>query len=230
VSYQDIDSRIVATPEPVTGAELLNPVKGFSIASFMFRNRGLIGGLLLFPAGVAALIGRPLLHGTAVDLIGSAMGWLLFIGYLMLRFWATMYIGGRKDKQLQTSGPYSISRNPLYLGSLAYGLSIIFFLHSLSLMAAFLLVTLIYSRWVIKSEEAVLEGKFGDEFRAYCALVPRLFPSLANYHADDSVLVNMQAMKIEAKRLSRATLLPIALQLIICLRIASLWPQWFTSP
>jgi protein-S-isoprenylcysteine O-methyltransferase Ste14 len=230
VSYQDIDSGIVATPKPVSGAGLLAPVKGFSLASLMFRYRGLVGGLLLFPAGVVALIGPPILHGTAVELIGSAMGWLLFIGYLMLRLWATMYIGGRKDKHLQTAGPYSITRNPLYLGSLAYGLSIIFFLHSLTLLAAFLLVTLIYSHWVIKSEEEVLEGKFGDEFRAYCARVPRLFPSFTNYHTDDSVLVNVPAMKMEAKRLSRAALLPITLQMIICLRIASVWPQWFTSP
>jgi protein-S-isoprenylcysteine O-methyltransferase Ste14 len=202
-----------------------------AIASLIFRKRGLIGGLVLFPVGAAALVSRPLLlKGTAIEVIGAALGWLLFVCYATFRLWATLYVGGRKEQELQTTGPYSIVRNPLYFGSLAFGLSIICFLHSLSLLLAFAVLTLIYARWVIKSEESVLANKFGEEFQSYCRRVPRLLPSFSAYRAGDSVTVKLHAMKLEARRLWLAVLLPIALQLVVCLRITSHWPQWFTLP
>ena len=34
------------------------------------------------------------------------------------RLWAGLYIGGHKERELVTSGPYSCVRNSLYLGNL----------------------------------------------------------------------------------------------------------------
>ena len=82
----------------------------------------------------------------------------------------------RKDSSLATSGPYAWTRNPLYLGSFLLQLG--FGLMSGSWIAAALTVLpsfVIYPH-VIRNEEAHLLKLFPDEFRKYCAAVPRFLP------------------------------------------------------
>src|ERR1700674_3168149 len=44
-------------------------------------------------------------------------GVFLILLSILGRTWCTLYIGGRKRRELITQGPYSIVRNPLYLFS-----------------------------------------------------------------------------------------------------------------
>ena len=86
------------------------------------------------------------------------------------------FISGRKDHELVTDGPYSMTRNPLYFGSslLATGFAIM----SANEIAAALLIVpfgLIYPTVMLR-EEAHLARLFPEAFRAYKAKVPRFFP------------------------------------------------------
>ena len=79
----------------------------------------------------------------------------------------------RKNEELATSGPYSYTRNPLYLGSILIGIG--FAVAARSLWIWVLLVamfTVIYVP-VIRSEEKFLRSKFPD-FELYARRVPRL--------------------------------------------------------
>ena len=82
----------------------------------------------------------------------------------------------RKDSVLTTSGPYSWTRNPLYLGSFLLGLG--FAVMSGSWIAAALIV--IPALWiyphVIRREEAHLSRLFPDAFADYRSEVPRFIP------------------------------------------------------
>lgn len=85
--------------------------------SWIFSHRSLIGIACLLPAGLAVIFSRPwIAESSPWALAFDFAGWLLFLAYLGIRIWATLYVGGVKDKVLQTTGPYSITRNPLYLG------------------------------------------------------------------------------------------------------------------
>ena len=93
----------------------------------------------------------------------------------------------RKDATLTTSGPYAWTRNPLYLGSFLLGLG--FAVMSGSWLAAALIVLpsfVIYPN-VIDKEEAHLQRLFPDEFREYCAKVPRFFPRFRSGQASFSL-------------------------------------------
>jgi protein-S-isoprenylcysteine O-methyltransferase Ste14 len=84
----------------------------------------------------------------------------------------------RKDSTLATSGPYAITRNPLYLGSFLLQLG--FGVMSGSWIAAALTILpsfIVYPN-VIRNEEAHLSRLFPEQFRDYCARVPRFFPRL----------------------------------------------------
>lgn len=199
--------------------------------SWAYNNRGIIPLLLLLPVGIAVSFSDPIIAEESIlDIAMDTIGWLLFGLYLTFRIWATLYVGGRKDKELQTEGPYSITRNPLYVGSFCFALSAILFFKSLSLLFVFCIAWTAYLRWVIKAEERFIEQKFGEEFKKYYSRTPRLFPSLAAYRSGDSIEVKLKAIRTEAKRLWLSALLPMGAELIMHLRMASWWPHWFRLP
>lgn len=83
----------------------------------------------------------------------------------------------RKNEALATTGPYRFTRNPLYLGSaiLALGLVVAAASWLLAALALAMLVGIYLP--VIRREEQYLAQRFGAEFEAYAARVPRLWPS-----------------------------------------------------
>ena len=79
----------------------------------------------------------------------------------------------RPSSALVTDGPYRLTRNPIYIGFvLAYfGLAIM--LTSMWVLLLLVPVIAILQRGVIEREEAYLQERFGDAYRAYQARVPR---------------------------------------------------------
>lgn len=100
---------------------------------------------------------------------------------LGLDLWAllTMYrhrtniLPHRAADRLVTSGPFRFSRNPIYLGNTALlaGLAAVL-ANPFFLLAAPLNVALV-DKLAVAREEAHLEDRFKDAWRAYAARVPR---------------------------------------------------------
>lgn len=199
--------------------------------SWIFTHRSWIGGVCLIPAGLAVIFSKPWLsEGSAPALLFDLAAWLLFLAYVTMRIWSTLYVGGVKDRVLQTQGPYSITRNPLYVGGFCFALSIAFFLKSVSLVALTLLASIAYVRWVVAAEEQVLEGIFGDSYRDYKRRVPRMIPRFSLYQAEPTVEVRLRALRTEVKRLLAAAMMPFLVFCLLQFRGAPWWPHWFTLP
>lgn len=81
------------------------------------------------------------------------------------------------------NGPYSFSRNPIYLGMCMLQLAVSFFLRSF--IGFFFLIILIgFLRFfVIQNEEDYLSSKFKDEYDQYCKQVNRWFTLKKNNRA-----------------------------------------------
>ena len=81
----------------------------------------------------------------------------------------------KKNELLAMSGPYSYTRNPLYLGSILIGVG--FALAARSVWIWVLLAALFFAIYVpvIRGEEAFLRASFPD-FESYAQRVPRLLP------------------------------------------------------
>jgi protein-S-isoprenylcysteine O-methyltransferase Ste14 len=185
----------------------------------------------LASAAIVSLFGTPLLGNIGpLALLLNLAGWLLFLLYVGMRIWATLYIGGSKDRRLQTQGPYSITRNPLYLGSISFALSAACFLKSFTAIALTLAAALFYFRWVIPAEEEVLEGVFGQPFRDYKRRTPRAIPRPKLYQSNPTVEVNLRALRTEAKRLFFASMMPFILLYLLQFRRLPWWPHIFHLP
>ena len=111
----------------------------------------------------------------------SSIGWGLPIVALgeAVRVWSSGHIG--KDEWLTVDGPYSLSRNPLYLGNFFLGLGVSVMGRSPLMFLLFLAGFYFIYKPTIASEEKRLAQKFGADYAAYCARVPRFFPSLRRW-------------------------------------------------
>ena len=76
---------------------------------------------------------------------------------------------------LLTEGIYSAIRHPRYVEVLLWVLAYALFANFLALYVGFLL-TIPALLVIVRMEEAELEERFGEEWRAYAARTPRFFP------------------------------------------------------
>jgi protein-S-isoprenylcysteine O-methyltransferase Ste14 len=79
----------------------------------------------------------------------------------------------RSSTALVTDGPYRWTRNPMYLGMTFVYVGLAIAADSLAALLLLIPVVIIIKTQVIAREERYLEGKFGEEFRAYAARVRR---------------------------------------------------------
>jgi len=80
---------------------------------------------------------------------------------------------------LNTTGPYALTRNPLYLGNLGITLGLCLIAHDPLLLCIVAALFALQYRAIIAAEEGFLRERFGAEYDAWCARVPRFWPRLA---------------------------------------------------
>ena len=110
---------------------------------------------------------------------------LIFLG-VVGRLWSTLYIGGRKSSEVVTGGPYSITRNPLYVFSTIATAGVGAQIGSFTGVIGFALLCAGAFHIVILREEKFLKHALGAPYAAYMARVPRFFPKLSLYDEGDT--------------------------------------------
>jgi protein-S-isoprenylcysteine O-methyltransferase Ste14 len=149
---------------------------------FLFETSTLLGLIVLGLLGlrVDSLLGLPVLPTWPYSYFGTVP----VLGGVGLRFWAssTIFNTGKgtplytqPTKDLVTTGPYRIIRNPLYLGGFLIYLGIL--ITNPSLFLAILgLIGLPITYIGIAREEKGLERRFGEDYRRYKQVVPGWIP------------------------------------------------------
>ncbi len=117
----------------------------------------------LFPPPWPHLLGPPL---TAVGLIGLP-------AVLAFRRAGTDPRPWKPATALVTSGPFRLSRNPMYLGMTLLYLGITVWMNTPWPLFALPVILIAMNRGVIAREEAYLDRTFGEPYRAYRARVRR---------------------------------------------------------
>lgn len=119
---------------------------------------------------------RPAPVTLAIGLAIAAIG-------ILLRAWACGHL--RKSSELDVSGPYAYTRNPLYLGTfiIALGFGTASGSWWLFLLTAAYIGSIYFP--VMNVEAAVLKERLGDEYNDYSANVPLLLPRLTAWKKSD---------------------------------------------
>jgi len=125
------------------------------------------------------------------ELIGITLLFTCILG----RLWSILYSGGRKNADLVMEGPYSITRNPLYLFSIlgAVGIGLMF----ISLVLAAILggsAALVFYV-TAQGEATVLRSKFGETYDTYAHRVPFFWPNWTLYQEIQDATFNPKVLK-----------------------------------
>ncbi|MER0239129.1 isoprenylcysteine carboxylmethyltransferase family protein [Fulvimarina sp. MAC8] len=103
------------------------------------------------------------------------------LGFIVLgiagRIWCTLYIGGRKAREIVDLGPYSVSRNPLYVFSTIAAGGVGAQSGSITIAVLAAAACALAFHFVILREERFLTGEFGSNYRSYLGRVPRFWPN-----------------------------------------------------
>ena len=160
----------VATP---VIRRLLDP-----LVKFLIRRRILLSAILF-----AVVVGKDVGSGIKPrDLVNfgdlyGVLGCLLVLAGLGLRSWSAGIL--HKNSQLTTTGPYSLIRNPLYVGSflMMFGFCVLLG----NPRNVWFIVGPLLLLYVVKvrQEERLMSTLFPEQWPAYFQRTPRFFPRLA---------------------------------------------------
>jgi len=118
------------------------------------------------------------------------MGIAVAIAGAWFRTWGSAYLGANIVQSgamhtaeaapatgLLQDGPFRHMRNPLYLGTFLHTLALALLMPVSGAVFAIVMIGVLQVRLIL-AEEAFLGAKLGPPYAAYCALVPRVMPSL----------------------------------------------------
>lgn len=147
---------------------------------------------------------------------GGAHGIILGAGVIALvvaivgRAWCSLYIGGRKKSEIVDRGPYSVSRNPLYVFSFLGAFGMGAQTGSLTLAGLFTAIAVAVFLATVHREEAWLLGTFGEDYQRYRDATPRFWPRWSGWR-DETVLTVAPQYFLTTLRDGSAMLLAVPL-------------------
>ena len=160
------------------------------LGDFLFRWRSYLP-LLLLPLVVDAVArSRYPFGGHAADLAWEIGCVLISLGGFALRVYtvgvAAPGTSGRNTREqkaasLNTTGPYSVVRHPLYVANFIIVVGLALFTHAWILPPAVAVLTLAYYACIVQREEAFLRERFGAAFERWSARVPAVVPKFSGY-------------------------------------------------
>lgn len=151
-------------------------------------------------------------------------GFVFLIVAALGRMWCTVYIGGRKNRELCQAGPYGACRNPLYLFSFVGVIGACLALQHILLLIITVPVFLSYYHYVIQAEERRLQSFFGETFVEYCQTVPRFWPRWIKFTDNRDVSISMRHFSRGLGEVFWFLLAIVLIDAIELAHIAQLWP------
>lgn len=169
---------MTTAPIPPLDLSAIQRLRKVAVAVFLF---GLIGLALVSqsPGGVHSQWHQ------AMELTGYAAIVISIVG----RAWCSLYIGGRKKAEIVSRGPYSVTRNPLYVFSFIGAFGVGAQTGSVTIALLFVLASLIVFWMTVKREEAFLSAEFGDVYDRYAARTPRFIPRPSLWRDEDDLTI-----------------------------------------
>ncbi|MGD2086995.1 MAG: isoprenylcysteine carboxylmethyltransferase family protein [Candidatus Aminicenantes bacterium] len=87
---------------------------------------------------------------------------------------------------LNTTGIYSIVRNPLYIGNFLMFTGIVIVFSNVFAVLVFVVFLILQYYFIILSEESFLKEKYAEPYESYCSQVRCILPTFKNYKGNQN--------------------------------------------
>jgi protein-S-isoprenylcysteine O-methyltransferase Ste14 len=141
-------------------------------------------GIVIFSLTGSSYAGNSVAR-QAIEWFGVGLIAICILG----RTWASLYIGGRKIVDLVTTGPYSITRNPLYFFSVIGAAGIGAQAGSITVALVCSCAGFLVFSVVARREEGLLLKQHRQSYVAYLKRVPRFFPNPFLWRDEPTLMV-----------------------------------------
>lgn len=138
-----------------------------------------IGVLLVL--GLLAVTAPAIAEGSNAHELMESVGFITVLAAIAGRLWSILYIGGRKSSELIATGPFSMTRNPLYFFSTvgSVGAGLIF--GSITIAILLGVATYLVFRSTANREADYLLETFGADYVDYAKVTPAFWPNPVLY-------------------------------------------------
>lgn len=126
--------------------------------------------------------GNPLLHNQGLELAGAALlaaatAFTLWARWVLGTMWSSAPMA-KEGHELRTSGPYGITRHPIYTGITGMAMGSVLATGVSLEAAAITLAVSVAFQFKIRAEERLMSAQFPDAYDRYRHRVPQLVPGL----------------------------------------------------
>jgi protein-S-isoprenylcysteine O-methyltransferase Ste14 len=129
----------------------------------------------------------------------AQFGTLLIAFGVIGRIWSIIYIGDRKNSELVIAGPYSMTRNPLYLFSLCTIIGICLVFGNPLATVIFAPLAYLVFRYTAKREALYLSHMFGKQYAEYARRTPLFWPALSKFEWGQVQIVSNRALWVTSR-------------------------------
>jgi protein-S-isoprenylcysteine O-methyltransferase Ste14 len=146
----------------------------------------------ILACSVVLLVGQAIGQGLTTDeLWVRLLGFAVLLGSTVFALWARFSLGTswsvgatvRGDRRLRTSGPYAVTRHPIYTGLVGMLLGTTL-LAGIGQWIVLVVAGVIVAEVKIWMEEELLMAAFPDEYPRYRRRVPQIIPGLRLHRHD----------------------------------------------
>lgn len=158
--------------------------------NFLFKNRSYLPILIILPGLCVYVLGladfdvantmRWELICLAISILGLIIR-MIAVGYSAENTSGRNTNEGQIADHINTTGPYSVVRHPLYLGNYFMWLGIACLTRNFWFIVAFTFVYWLYYERIMYAEEEFLRDKYGDRYVKWAAGVPAFIPALGKW-------------------------------------------------
>jgi protein-S-isoprenylcysteine O-methyltransferase Ste14 len=173
---------------------LLNSGDADALARYQAARRAILAIIIVIAFTALVFVGS--VHDELTHEYIETLGLLLILVGIGGRLWATLYIGGRKSAVVVSTGPYSITRNPLYLFSSIAAAGVGAQTGSYVVACLFLVLCATFFHVVARREEQFLSATLGGDYLSYLQRVPRFLPNPLIYRDDAEVTFQTRRLRV----------------------------------
>lgn len=158
---------------------------------FLFKYRSYLPLLLLVVGLGVKIYQEKFVVDSVLSEVLESISFMVGLMGLGIRIFTVGYTpkntSGRNTKEgqiadtLNTTGMYSIIRNPLYLGNYLMWVSVVMFTGNIGFVLLFSLVFWIYYERIVYAEESFLREKFGKTYLDWASHTPAFIPKHVSY-------------------------------------------------